>query len=653
MFLPITRLSLIAIASVFSVLHLPIFSQEYADFTVIENNVELTPPLSRFDIKHSAGRGIGYHKGYSSLTGFCVIPNYLEMSYLPFIDMRGHVFNDGRIAANAGAGLRFIGSRIWGINAYYDYRDTEELNYNQIGVGFESLGNCWDFRLNTYWPVGCSKSSFTLPKFYHFHKQEMILARERHFALFGADSEFGFHGRKMQYFDFYAAIGPYYFTRQEKNAFGGKARVIFTICNMVKLEVSSSYDNVFRSTVQGKLGLYFPFGGREEIAPGCDPCCYGTKLCLEEAFQPVERSEIIAVTDRHYKKKAINPDTGKPYRFIFVDNSNTDTDSNSGTVKSPYDSLMMAEVQSNPYDVIYVLPGDSTDVGLNTGIRLKQGQQLLGGGIVELINTQEGIIAIPAQGIGLPFVTNTLSFDGSAVTLDKGNNIVSGLNLSDELGNSGTKALLISKGDNYLIQNNQLTSYGDGSALLINRGSDVTISNNVFFGADQDNSRGINITSSSGALSGQFNISENMFSGIDQNSGFDRAISVNTTNVDGTLEFTIEGNHFNSMTNMATSGGGDSPAAIYFLNTATNGNNIIANIIGNDIVVPTTMQDALAGVYIQEDAAATTPFTAILNGNISTTVAPTWGYQFVNNTGDASLLDVIFGSDNVGTVTGP
>ena len=42
-----------------------------------------------------------------------------------FLDLRGHIFNDGRGAANGGFGVRYIGnSQVWGINTYYTF-DTQ------------------------------------------------------------------------------------------------------------------------------------------------------------------------------------------------------------------------------------------------------------------------------------------------------------------------------------------------------------------------------------------------------------------------------------------------------------------------------------------------------------------------------------------------
>ncbi|HUG89580.1 MAG TPA: inverse autotransporter beta domain-containing protein [Planctomycetaceae bacterium] len=57
---------------------------------------------------------------------------------------------------NVGLGVRTTAGpaqRIWGGNLYFDYRDLGSPDFQQIGVGVESLGP-WDFRANGYLPVG-------------------------------------------------------------------------------------------------------------------------------------------------------------------------------------------------------------------------------------------------------------------------------------------------------------------------------------------------------------------------------------------------------------------------------------------------------------------------------------------------------------------
>src|SRR5580658_7202074 len=112
------------------------------------------PQHMRAAVRHIEAGGIGYNTGYSSLDVFLATdPN--KWRVMPFLDLRGHVFNNGTYAANGGIGARGMwGCRAYGINGYYDFRNTNRRNYNQVGAGLETLGKLWDLRVNGYLPVG-------------------------------------------------------------------------------------------------------------------------------------------------------------------------------------------------------------------------------------------------------------------------------------------------------------------------------------------------------------------------------------------------------------------------------------------------------------------------------------------------------------------
>ena len=117
-----------------------------------ENDCGYDPKSHRISISHIEGKGIGYKDGYTSLDLFF---SDLHNNSLPFLNLRGHIFDDGRLASNVGIGYRQLWrDYVFGGNIYYDYRNTHRLNYNQISAGFEVLGKRWDFRINGYLPVG-------------------------------------------------------------------------------------------------------------------------------------------------------------------------------------------------------------------------------------------------------------------------------------------------------------------------------------------------------------------------------------------------------------------------------------------------------------------------------------------------------------------
>ncbi len=114
------------------------------------------PAPEHISVGHIKGKGLGYSKGYSSLDLFLSQP-FSQEQLVPLLDLRGHIFNDGKYAANGGLGFRYLSERfkqVWGINVMYDYLQTSRHPYNQVGGGVEALGKKWNARINLYVPVG-------------------------------------------------------------------------------------------------------------------------------------------------------------------------------------------------------------------------------------------------------------------------------------------------------------------------------------------------------------------------------------------------------------------------------------------------------------------------------------------------------------------
>ena len=110
-------------------------------------------------VGHTEGSGIGYNQGYTSIDAY-LAPLKYNKEWSPYVDLSGHIFNNGRWAANAGLGIRYLNSIAWGGNVYYDYRKTNHSHYNQIGVGLEAIGSFWSVHINGYLPFGKKKSPF-------------------------------------------------------------------------------------------------------------------------------------------------------------------------------------------------------------------------------------------------------------------------------------------------------------------------------------------------------------------------------------------------------------------------------------------------------------------------------------------------------------
>ncbi len=451
----------------------------------------------RTTIRHIESGGIGYEEGYTTLEAF-LASDPSQWTVTPFFDARGHIFNNGKWAANVGAGLRALwGNRAYGINTYYDYRSTGRFSSNQIGADLETLGELFDFRINGYLPVGAKTSSPYHTAFKTFSGNYMLVSQKFQSAMKGADAEFGFHFGKSKSFDFYAAAGPYYFIGEKAPAtWGGKARVSGTFKDILTLEVSDSYDRTFHNKFQGQISLTYSFGPKSKVKKKRFTCNAADSL-NDRMLQPVGRQEIIVIDHTRKNSVAIDPATGLPYFFVFVDN----TSSSNGTYESPYSSFAQAQDNSSPNNIIYVFPGDGTTTGMDSGISLKANQKFWGSGVNHSIQTSQGTISIPAQSSSSPTITNTnIDTEGNAITLAS-NNAISGFTImsamNDAIYGTDPQSLEVSSctfentttyaieasfsGDASIsITNNQFLNNVNGVFLTLNGTSTLVCSDNLF-----------------------------------------------------------------------------------------------------------------------------------------------------------------------------
>jgi hypothetical protein len=425
----------------------------------------------RLEVRHIESGGVGYHDGYTTFAGFF---SYVTNSWVPFLDVRAHVFDNGRPAANAGLGLRYVGHRVWGVNGYYDYRRSHHHSYNQGAFGLESLGVTWDFRANGYFPAGNSEGRPFDLDVEHFSGHRLILSQRQDFAMKGGNAEVGVHVNSICNLPLYFAAGPYYFKNEGKHAWGGEGRVALDYFEYLRLEAMASYDHIFRGKAQGQISLILPFGGRSSVVrKRCDDCCHAQWI-NERALQRVDRNEIIVIDDHKVKSNAINPRTGQPYHFLFVDNTSNHSD---GTFEDPFATLLEAQAASAPSDVIYVFAGDHSSDGLDAGIILKDNQKLFGAGIDQRLTTTLGRVTIPSQQPGYPFLTAP----GLTVITAANNNEISGLELLASHSTSGTIEIQLLNVNNASIHDNLFEVVGSQTAInLSGAAGDIDIRDNIF-----------------------------------------------------------------------------------------------------------------------------------------------------------------------------
>jgi hypothetical protein len=428
-------------------------------------------------VRHNEARGIGYKDGYTTLEAFGIYDG-CGVCFMPFVDLRAHVFNSGKWAGNVGIGERTFVSCLcstFGSYLYYDVREVgHHLTVNQLSPGFELVGKCMEYRINGYFPLGKQKSSKYGYAFDEFEDHNIILKYKQQRALTGGDAEVGVHLTENTRYDLYTGIGPYYLHAPGAHSWGGKVRLLGRFKEYVSLEASYSYDQLFHSVVQGSISLSMPFGCKIQRAR-TDKCSPMTScLVLARAAFAPSRLEIPAVKRVRKNERAINPDTDDPWFVWFVNN----TSSSDGTFESPFPTLVQAQNASSPNEMIYVFRGDGTTTGMNAGITLKDGQVFFGSGIKQSFATEQGTIKIPAFTAGNPSIAHTVVT--STVVALGNNNVVSGFNITAPAQGAGVESL--SK-NSATIANNTIVASTLGAGIAIANGfGDFNIYNNQVSG---------------------------------------------------------------------------------------------------------------------------------------------------------------------------
>lgn len=597
----------------------------------------------RIEASHIEGNGLGYKKGYSSLGGF--IAPFNNCSIVPFLDLRGHIFNDGKLAANAGVGARYqLGTWIYGVNTYYDYRKTSHLHYNQIGLGCEVLGPRWEFRVNGYIPVGKKVSgpfrgkSFSNLVFDSFSGHEMLISimtrSKNEFAMKGVDAEVGALILKKKHYDAFFGIGPYYYSGEfGKHTTGGRARLTVNAFEYILLECIGTIDSLFHEIVQGRIGINIPFGPRKSASTSIDVCrCWKALALNKKLFQDVQRQEIV-VLKNHRKREltqvgsvAINPVTSQPYHFIFVDN----TSSSQGTFESPFPTLKEAQFASHMNDIIYVFPGDGTDKGMNVGIDLKDNQRLLGSSTPYLFQTTLGGVTVPPLSTTKPVISNTGA-------------LVSVVEMAD---NCETSGLMIN------------AVYPPTLGLFPGVNADGPTNALISFNTINSASDGIDVTNYEGII----DIRDNTITGVPVAFNFSDCIAVfspTSQNNIVTITRNILSNNDQSGIHIANISSKNQIAAL-ILNTITNcqegcllendGGGIQSTLADNNITATTNNgTNQPAGVFIHEFNVAQ-PLCATLTGNIATTLSPIPGYCYFNESPLPTNLPLILDLTNIGSI---
>lgn len=439
--------------------------------------------------------GAGYKEGFTSFEGFFPLLQTPGKT-LTFLEGRLLLDNDANIGANVVLGQRFFDAsakRVYGGYIAYDNRDTGRSSFNQIGLGLETLGDDWDFRINGYLPVGDTRQQVSQNFFNPFFQGNyLLLNRDRRYeaAVSGVDAEFG--GRLLRLGDssvrgLRGYAGVYYINvAGGGDAVGVRGRLEARPTDYITLNLSVQNDSIFDTRVVGSVGITFP--GSSARGNGNKP------RGLDRMGDTVVRQSAIVVADQTKRDQvpAINPDTGQPYLFQHV---NVGLGQSNGSFESPYGNVQQAlnATRRDGNDIVYVRAG--TNPGIPPFI-IPDNVQVLSAGPLQLLNTRQiGLVQLPLSGSGILPVIRPGLLPGPAVTMGN-NTVLSGFLIS----NSSGPGVFGSNIRNVTIRDNVITNSAEQGILLNNVTGRVAIADNTIDRTFSPVSSGIVLANNSGLV---------------------------------------------------------------------------------------------------------------------------------------------------------
>jgi hypothetical protein len=250
------------------------------------------PIPKRIDFGHIEGKGIGYDVGYTQIA-MVLGPEYRIGHGIALLDLRGVIFDDGKLAANVGMIARFLPKffcEVFGLNVFYDFREGKHGNFNQISAGLEMLHRRWELHGSARVPLGVTKHTKKCV-FDHYIGPYREVCKSRQFALNAFDLTLGYYLVKSKNFQLYAAAGPYYLSGAfDSSSFGGKALLRPQFTDYFAVELSASHDDIYETIYQVNAIFSLPlykFSSALNSKKG--PC----RTTNRQIYQPIDRDIVL------------------------------------------------------------------------------------------------------------------------------------------------------------------------------------------------------------------------------------------------------------------------------------------------------------------------------------------------------------------------
>ena len=406
-----------------------------------------TPYIQRFGGGYRAGDGVGFQNGFVDLEWMIPIRGDAEFDNF-FIDTHFLLRDDNKVAGNVTLDYRRYNTewnRIFGTYVFWDGMQTPLGNQmQQLGVGFETMGQIIDARTNVYIPDAFGVRG-SLPNLFRGH--ELIVNRAE-VAMTGIDGEIGVN--LPEFFNIRSRIfgGGYYFDGHGQGSTSGwKARAEAEFARNIWVDYSVQDDKLFGRT--WNLGLMVRYSHRfldhQPQSPASMDHKYfrgegynATRVLSDRLSDPVRRIQNLVLT-RDDGVAATDPG-GTVLNFLHVANGFAGT----GTFENPYGTLSNALLDGAAGNSTIYTPFGGNYV---ENVTLVAGAKVLSNGPVQTVETQFGRQQLPFSGgqadlIGLPTVTGNVTMAS--------NSQFSGFDVTGGLSSAGATAFTI---DNSVITN--------------------------------------------------------------------------------------------------------------------------------------------------------------------------------------------------------
>ncbi len=480
------------------------------------------PSGSASDLRISPRLGIGHNTSGAGFDGTTRFEGFIPLWQHPghtitFVEPRFLLDNDGNMGGNLLFGHRAYSqsnNRIWGGYVSFDNRRTDHSDFYQLGLGLETLGDVWDFRLNGYLPIGDTRQLVSDRAFdtglelsTGFQENQFVLSSSRELqrftireaALGGFDAEVG--ARLVRWNqgngDLRGYAGLYFYDgRGVDSTLGWRLGVEARPVQNLVLGVSVQEDDIFGTNIIGSVGLTWP-----RVRPR-GPIT-GEQTVADRLGESVRRIPSIAVDTQTEVETRIeasvgplmNPEEERAYRFIHVTLGRRGGD---GTFENPFGTIQDAldASISDGNAIVYVDAGQNPDIPAFT---IPNRVRVLSQGPVQLLAGMPfpGFPEAPSR---LPFSPVTNFDEGILVTLplsgdtnfptirDAGANhlvrmrtstVLSGFQIADAPEN----AVIANSVANVEIRDNTITNAGDRGILLNDVSGSVVLFDNVITGS--------------------------------------------------------------------------------------------------------------------------------------------------------------------------